>query len=239
MVCIASLFSNPIPKHLLDLPDEGWTLTPDLADLNGPICFIIPGEEGAFLFVTASGTKLAFSQASQLEPPSVECVFVAGSLKTDVYSFKSAGGKYISCSSLGQISCSKEAVGPAEEWSAIRRGDGFVLRSLAHQTFLSLDGEATIRGDAEAVEEVKVLKIVCQAGRRKERLLTEASKRAQQISTELDLDRLAAEETRKYAGRGIQSSSVNSSDLKRAAEEGTLREALLERRIKSKHDPFC
>lgn len=221
----------------MDLPEEGWTLTTDLADLIGPICFVISGEEeGEFLFLSAAG-KLAFSGNSQLEPPGVESVFVASSLKTGVYSFKSANGKYISCSALGQITCTKEAVGPAEEWRVLVKDDGFAIQSVAHGTFLSLDSSRVIRGDAESVDEVKFIKIACQAARRKDRLMAEAKSKIK-ISTEVDLDRLAAEETKKYSGRALQSSGSNS-DLKRAAEEGTLREALLERRIKSKHDPFC
>jgi protein FRG1 len=184
-------------------------------------------------------------------------VFVCQSLRPGVFSFKSVQGRYLSSNSLGQLQCNKEAVGPAEEWivsvntsSTISTSStsidssnttfSFSVKSSLYGKYLSLlAGKIRVDADADEVQQQGGVRLLCQAALRKERLLAAfmTSSSASRQQSQDDLSKFAQAQTRKYSG-GKTKICVES-DLQAAADEGTLREALLQKRIKAKHDPFC
>lgn len=173
-------------------------------------------------------------------------VFVCQSLgRPGVVSFKTAHGRYLSSSKLGQLECNKEAVGPAEEWQIVcsSSSGAFMLQNSLFGRLLAY-AQGRLRVDADQQSSgsdglsAARLRFFCQAARRKERLLAAHQARLSTRSPAEDLSALAAIETKKYSGTRTKI-SANEAELKRAAESGHLREALLEKRIKSKHDPYC
>lgn len=240
-----------IPKEITSLPDEGWIKATEPEDFLGPIMFIIPGEPVLLLKVNEEGGTLTLEEVESNadEPISAANVLVGQNLIPQVFSFKSAFGKYLTCDSVGQVSCNKEAAGPLAEWTLIIKPEGISLQNV-HQKFLSFDPKiGRLRCDSETIGFNETFIVNCQADRKKKRLIDKFNMERRsnlKIGTsQSELESLEATESKKMQSFGwgrrdkSSNSTTKSADLKRAAEEGNLRETLLERRIKSKHDPFC
>ena len=183
------------------------------------------------------------------EPLSTANVLVGQNLIPNVFSFKSSFGKYLTCDSIGQISCSKEAVSPLAEWTLIIKPEGVSLQNV-NQKFISFDSETgRLRCDSETIGFNETFIVKCQSDRKKMRLIDKFNNERRsnlKIGTsQAELTSIEEDESKKMQSFGwgrakhSSTSSNSPSDLKRAADEGNLRETLLDRRIKSKHDPFC
>ncbi len=225
-----------IPKEISELVDEGWIELTEAEDLKGPLLLAFPDEDDSVLIIgvsESSSTPKIDQIAKTFENLTASNVFVCQNLRTGVYSFKSAQGRYLSYNSLGQLQCSKEAVGPAEQWLiTFNTASQACIKSSLYGKYMSLF-EGKLRVDSE---EEQPLKLYCQAARRKERLFQTFLASSAALQKSEDLSSFAQAQTKKYSGL---KTNIRMDDLKEAAEEGTLREALLDKRIKAKHDPFC
>lgn len=240
-----------VPKEITSLPDEGWIKATEQEDFLGPIIFIIPGETFSLLKVKedVGGLLLEDAGVEDVEEPlSTENVLIGQNLIPHVYSFKSSFGKYLTCDSIGQVSCNKDAVNPLSEWTLIVKPEGISLQNI-QQKFLSFDPKTgRLRCDSETIGFNETFIVKCQADRKKRRLIEKFHRDRRsnlKIGTsQAELTLIEESESKKMQSFGWGRSSKStkfgsSSDLKRAAEDGNLGETLLERRIKSKHDPFC
>lgn len=238
-----------LPKEITSLPDEGWTKATDPEDFLGPIIFIIPSESISLLKISEEGGNLSLESSPNEGdgPQTTANVLVGQNLIPQVFSFKSAFGKYLATDSLGQVACNKDAVNPLAEWTLIIKPEGVSLESV-NQKFLSFDPETgRLRCDSETIGFNETFIVKCQADCKKLRLIekfhSERLSTSKSSSSQQELNILEESESKKMQsfgwGRSKGKLSSESSDLKRAADDGNLREALLERRIKSKHDPFC
>lgn len=236
-----------IPKEITSLPDEGWIKATEPEDFLGPIMFIVSGDKFSLLKANEEGGDLSVEEFEgdglPEEPLSTSNVLIGQNLIPHVFSFKSPFGKYLTTDSLGQVACNKDAVNPLAEWTLIIKAEGVSLQSV-NQKFLSFDPKTgRLRCDSETIGFNERFIVKCQAERKKKRLLEkfEVERRAnlKMGTSEKELESLEEIEAKKMQSRGKLKVSSSSNDLKRAAEEGNLRETLLERRIKSKHDPFC
>lgn len=241
-----------LPKEITSLPDEGWTKATDLEDFLGPIIFIIPGDSFSLLKISEEGGNLSLESSPNDDgipdgPETTANVLVGQNLIPQVFCFKSSFGKYLTTDSLGQVTCNKDAVNPLAEWTLILKPEGVSLESV-NQKFLSFDPETgRLRCDSETIGFNETFIVKCQADRKKLRLIekykTERLATSKSSSSQQELNLLEENESKKMQsfgwGRSKGKSSSESKDLKRAADDGNLRETLLERRIKSKHDPFC
>lgn len=180
-------------------------------------------------------------------PQTTANVLVGQNLIPQVFSFKSAFGKYLATDSLGQITCNKDAVNPLAEWTLILKPEGVSLESM-NQKFLSFDPKTgRLRCDSETIGFNETFLVKCQADRKKLRLIEKfnserlaTSKSSSSSQQELNLlEEIESKKMQSFGWGRSKGKSSESSDLKRAADDGNLRETLLERRIKSKHDPFC
>jgi protein FRG1 len=208
--------------------------------------FIVCGDTFSLLKVNEEGGNLSLEECEEEglpeEPRSTSNVLIGQNLIPHVFSFKSPFGKYLTTDSLGQVNCNKDAVNPLAEWTLIIKPEGVSLQSV-NQKFLSFDPKTgRLRCDSENIGFNERFIIKCQADRKKKRLLEkfqeERRSNLKNGTSQKELETLEEIEVKRMQSRGkLKASSSN--DLKRAAEEGNLREILLERRIKSKHDPFC
>lgn len=244
------------------MPDEGWIKATDSEDFLGPIIFIIPGDSFCLLKVSEEGGQLSLETSERPEGENDDSgndfskintanVLVGQNLIPHVFSFKSSFGKYLTCDPLGQVACNKDAVNPLSEWTLILKAEGGVSLQNVNQKFLSFDPKSLrLRCDSETIGFNETFLIKCQADRKKQRLLEKfyIERKAASLkngTSQQELSELEETEAKKMQSFGWgrrENTTVakkSASELKRAAEDGNLREALLERRIKSKHDPFC
>ncbi|KAJ3341942.1 hypothetical protein HDU93_003763 [Gonapodya sp. JEL0774] len=212
----------------------------------------------------SSGTVVS---VSALEPLSVTQVFVAkrANPTVPVFSFKSAFNKYVSCDKFGIVTCDKEAVGPLEEWDVVFREDGVAIKHHVYDKFLKADAEAlkaagprsgnVVRADSESVGFAEVWRLRCQAETRAA-VRREKKKRrgllddgGQGVAEDVgDIDKFEVDQIKKFHTWGLgrlitptntDDMAIPKTNLKKASKEGKLHEALLDRRVKLKHDKFC
>ena len=165
---------------------------------------------------------------------------------TDTLSFKGSNGRYLACDKLGLVTASREAVGPEEQWSVLPVEDGGsgkgVFRLKGYRGgYLGISGMKReddereqkveglrVRGDEEEETESTKIRIRMQARFKPQVKVQKAEKAREKISR-----RQLEEEV----GRKLEDDEVRS--LKKARKEGSYHEALLDVKVKGKHDKFA
>lgn len=249
-----------LKEELSQIPEEGWVEALELEDLKGPVMILLESHNEKnrdsdkahkFYYMLAAEEERAAVGVQEtqypVEPLSVSNVFIGQTLIPNVFCFKSAFGKYLSVDGVGRICAGKEAVSASEEWTVIRKDDGWALQSSDFK-FMSVGADRRVRGDADSIGFAETFTILCQAAKKKERISRTYEKEMALLrsgSTNDDVAAFAVDEERKYQSFGwgkqrkLPASASLKKDLEDAAQSGNLHEALLQQRIKSKHDPFC
>lgn len=200
---------------------------------------LVSDEEGTIRGQRASSLNIQELAVDKLEPTEANQVLVARSFLPGIVSFKNVFGKYLGCDSLGKVSISKEAVGPGEEWTISSVPGGFALQNYMGK-YLAIEHETgRLRADSETVGFEETLQI------RHQKYMTPSGRGGSIVEgDELDLTGLEKQEMQKFISWGDRRQKqlnigMSQRELEQAQQSGQLHEALLERRIKSKHDPFC
>lgn len=173
-----------------------------------------------------------------------------------VFAFKTAEDLYLSCDKFSSVKADKPAVGPQEQWTLIRRMDGFAIQSTTYQLFLqavpsvggslnTFDGQlqnaGSVRCDSPEVGSREVWQIKCQAADKKKRLLQNLMKvksDSQQIDV-TDLERQELLRLHSFGERDFGSVPADKRELLTARDSGIIHEAMLDRRVKLKSDRYC
>jgi protein FRG1 len=141
--------------------------------------------------------------------------------------------RYLGCDQYGFLSSTREAVSP-EETFKITPTEGnpgrFDIQTLRSK-YIAVDEDKTpveIRGDAEEAGETTTVRIRMQA-RFKPKHQTE---KAEKVRAKISRKELEAE-----VGRKLDDDEVKK--LKRARREGDYHEAMLDVKVKGKHDKFA
>ncbi|KAJ3110388.1 hypothetical protein HDU96_006654 [Phlyctochytrium bullatum] len=239
-----------------DIKVDGWDTAEVVDDLSGPVMILsnVTDPPSVLTCDELNPDKLSFKPLktddpdapaptiSTVEPTSVHQVFVINRLPTSgtKFSFKSAFDKYLTSDKFGIVSASVEAVGPAEEWEVIFRDDGIAFQNARDMYLCAESGVA--RADSGAVGFREVFRIRVQAQ-------CKAKYKKKKKEVEVDAETLEFEylyaqvfPTKKFQswgnGRRVMAKE-DSKKLKKAVKEGSLNEALLDRREKIKSDKFC
>lgn len=218
---------------------EGWVHVETMDDLKGPI--VVISSNGHLLSVGESGVPALEGlpgPADDFEPAEVAQVMVGKQLLPGVFCLQSAFSRYVSSDPLGAVTATKEAVGQGERWIPELLGDGTVAFKSAFDRYLSV-GETGLRADSEAVSDGERFTVRCQAALRWMR--KRAAPRTSQLRAvdPREAEAKSLREFHSYTPGPVGTSKTDAKDLASAQAEGRLREALLERRVKSKGDKFC
>ncbi len=208
----------------------GWVVIESLEDLKGPLVFFTLSEDQV-LTVSEEGVIgiCAIDEPlEKFEPEDVSQVIVGKFLLPGVFCLQTAYKKYLSTDEIGKVSAKKEAIGATEKWNPEYLGSGKVAFKSAFGCYLSFDGQ--LRADSKEVGEQESFTLKCQAVERWLRLKEERAKKKLRTDDvkDLELDELSKHHT-----------FESKRELEEAQKEGRLREALLDQRIKKKHDKFC
>ncbi|KAI9093461.1 FRG1-like family-domain-containing protein [Phlyctochytrium arcticum] len=225
-----------------DTPTEGWVSVESVEDIMGPIIILSNANDHPSVLTSSDkSSKTQFvtidpsAGITNFDPTSVAQVFVAKRLPDSTkISFKSSFDKYLGSDKIGVVGCEREAMGPAEEWTAIFREDGIMLQS-SFDKFLSCAENGLARADSETAGFKEVFTIQCQAVNK-----FKSKKRKQE--SKVDTETLEADTILKYQSRGagrLVLSTDDVAELRQAKKSGNLNEALLDRRTKLKSDKFC
>lgn len=228
--------------------DDSWVQAEQPTDITGPIIFTLPTITPSCLASDAHGKvycsaleNMVEEDPATAEPHDVRQVWVANRVAgTETFSFKGHHGNYLGCDKFGIVSASREAVGPEESWSVVSVPDhkGALAVQNVRETFLSVvtenekegrDVELTkLRGDAEAIGFGETLRVKMQA-RFKPRLKKDKEEKANAKITRRELETAV--------GRSLEDNEVKM--LKRARKDGSYHEALLDVKVKGKHDKYA
>ena len=139
---------------------------------------------------------------------------------------------YLSCDQYGILSAVHEAISPEESFLCIPSPDtpGTFNIQTAREKFLTISNASKgteIRGDAEATSFNTTLRIRMQA-RFKPKLKANKESKAK--------ERISRKELEEVVGRRLDDSEVRR--LKKARVQGDYHEAILDVRVKGKHDKY-
>lgn len=147
--------------------------------------------------------------------------------------FYSSCPSYLSCDKYGVLSATHEAISPEESFLCIPAPDSAGLLSIQteREKFLSISepkpGVVEIRGDAESISFPTTFRIRMQA-RFKPKLKANKESKAR--------GKISRKELEEAVGRKLEDDEVRR--LKKARVEGDYHEAILDVRVKGKHDKY-
>lgn len=220
-----------------------WTYVETIEDLEGPILLIVDRDIPQILSVSEENIiqTSSCSSPSTFEPDDVSCVFRGMRVFPGIFAIKSYQDQYLGSDLVGNVSINRKAIGPGENWSVEFVQDGkMTFKNNAFGRYLSFDLLSNkLRADSDSIGTNEIFIARCQVKHQYQRKKLETEKLESKDA--IDPLLLEKEEVKKYHAycRHSDDSSENASKLKKAMEDGRLREALLEQRINQKHDKFC
>lgn len=237
---------------------DSWVTAEAATDVTGPIIFALPSAKPTCIACDANG-KVFTSELENIvegnlgtaEPHDVRQVWIANRVAgTDEISFKGHHGwymnayvlqflcitanisSYLSCDKIGVLCAISEAISPEESFLCISSSEtpGTFSVQTVREKFLTIDDESKvpkIRGDAESVSFNTTLRIRMQA-RFKPRLKANRESKTR--------EKISRKELEEVVGRRLEEDEVRR--LKKARVQGYYHEAILDVRVKGKHDKY-
>lgn len=237
--------------------DDSWVTADVPTDITGPVIFVLPSATPTCIACDANGKVFASEienivegDPASAEPHDVRQVWIASRVAgSDVISFKGHHGRYgirsfnctrdlanlpryLSCDKIGVLSASHEAISPEESFICIPSPETpgtFSIQTVREKFFAVRDEDKMreIRGDAESISFTTTFRIRMQA-RFKPRL--KASKESK------SREKISRKELEEAVGRRLDDDEVRR--LKKARVQGDYHEAILDVRVKGKHDKY-
>jgi len=223
--------------------DDSWVNAEAAVDITGPIVFVLPTDDASALACDVTGRvfilpleNMVDNDPQTAEPHDIRMVWVANRVAgSEKFSFKSHHGRYLGCDKFGILSATREAVSPEESFQciAVANNPGAFIVQTERQLFFTIDPKAKephkiARGDGEGIDFNSSWRIRMQARFKPKIKIAKATKAREKI-TRQELDELV--------GRRLGEEDVKK--LKRAKREGNFHEALLDVKVKGKHDKFA
>ncbi|TKA33356.1 hypothetical protein B0A50_00909 [Salinomyces thailandicus] len=226
-----------------DNEDENWVSADALSDISGPVMLVLATSPPTSLSVDQLGKVFAHKVENMVEglpdsaePHDVRQVWIATRIvgSEGDFTFKGHHGRYLGCDRYGLVTATREAMGP-EETFKLQPAEGavgcFDVRS-GRSTFLTFnsgeDEPPEVRGDAEEASESTRVRVRMQARFKPKHKVDKAEKVRAKISRK---------ELEEEVGRRLEDEEVKK--LKKARREGNYHEAMLDVKVKGKHDKFA
>jgi protein FRG1 len=245
--------------------DDSWVSADAVSDISGPVMFVLPSEPPTALACDAAGKVFALpienivdGNPVTAEPHDVRQVWVVHRISgTEHFRVKGHHGKYVpligppqttmrdtntrprylSCDKIGALTAASDAITPLESFSILPTADTpgtFQIQTL-RDTFLTIrdarsakaNAPPEVRGDEAEITFNTTLRVRMQA-RYKPRLKASREEKAR--------EKISRQQLEEAAGRRLEEDEVRM--LKRARREGNYHEALLDIKVKSKHDKW-
>lgn len=222
--------------------DENWVTADTLTDISGPVMLVLPTTSPVTCLATDAMGKVHASPVENMvedapqtaEPHLVSQVWIATRVvgSEGDFTFKGHHGRYLGCDKFGVFEAAREAMGTEETFrlEPAEREGMFDVRT-GRGTFLSVDQDKSpleVRGDAEEIGESSHVRVRMQARFKPKHKVEKAEKVRAKISRK---------ELEDEVGRRLEDEEVKR--LKKARREGNYHEAMLDVKVKGKHDKFA
>lgn len=211
----------------------GWWELKVIDEYTGPIaiefsphCYVSSQDDGLFVL---GGPHPAG------EGPFPEEILTAVKLSDTKIALKSGFGKYLSVQPDGTVVGRSDAIGPLEQWEPVFQ-DGKVALLASNNCFLTVVDGTDIKASSPTAGSNEIVKVraVAKADTSKEKDVPE-EERGSLGECEVNY----VKKFQSFQDRKLRVSQQDRKDLKKAKTEGSLHEALLDRRSKMKSDKFC
>lgn len=242
--------NSPAQKHLAAATateepadeDNNWVSADQLSDISGPVMLVLPTQPPTALSVDQLGKVFAQkieniveALAESAEPHDVRQVWVATRVvgSENEFTLKGHHGRYLGCDQYGICSATREAISREEtfKFQPTEQKPGMFDVCTIREKFISVDGQdqsPEIRGDCEEAGDKTHIRIRMQARFKPQHKVEKAEKVRAKISRK---------ELEEEVGRRLDEEEVKV--LKRARREGNYHEAMLDLKVKGKHDKFA
>ena len=220
--------------------EDSWTSADLLSDIAGPVLLLLPATPLHSVSVDSLGRVFAQKienavegqELASAEPHDVRQVWVANRVvgSEDTFTFKGHHGRYLGSDKYGICAADNEAMGPNETFTLVEREGGFDVQTI-RKTFLSVKGETSppeLRGDTEEAGNATRIHVRMQAKFKPKTKVDKAEKVRARISRK---------ELEDEVGRRLDDDEVKK--LKKARRDGSYHEAMLDVKVKGKHDKFA
>ncbi|KAG5289433.1 fascin superfamily domain-containing protein [Histoplasma ohiense] len=232
--------------------DQNWLSADVPTDIIGPVVIVLPSSPPTCIACDGNGKvfaqeieNLIEGDPATAEPHDVRQVWVATRVAgAEGINFKGHHGRYLSCDKYGILSANAPAVSACESFVPIPSSDlpstfSFQVAGGDREAFLSIKepgGSSVsasalaveIRGDASSISFNTTCRVRMQA-RFKPKLKASKESKA--------LEKISRKELEAAVGRRLEDHEVKR--LKKARKEGSYHEAILNARVKGKHDKFA
>lgn len=235
--------NNASELSLARADDDTWVTPDGVLDLSGPVILILPTTPPSAVASDANGKifaseleNLLENDPSTAEPHDVRQVWVANRVAGgENITLKGHHGRYLGCDKFGILSATKEAGALEESFTCIASSEqpGTFVIQTARGAFLTIGNDqnpshTNIRGDADKISFNTNFGIRMQA-RFKPRLKAHKEEKAR--------EKISRKELEDAVGRRLEVEEVKK--LKKARREGNYHEAMLDVKVKGKHDKFA
>lgn len=222
--------------------DENWVSAEALTDISGPVMLVLPTQPATCLSVDQLGKVFAQKVENMVEdspgtaePHDVRQVWIATRIvgSEGDFTFKGHHARYLGCDQYGICSAMREAISPEETFKLhlAEGAPGLFDVQTGRSRYLSVEGEKQVpevRGDVDEVGETTHIRVRMQARFKPKHKVEKAEKVRAKISRK---------ELEEEVGRRLDDDEVKK--LKKARREGDYHEAMLDVKVKGKHDKFA
>ncbi|MCJ1479521.1 hypothetical protein MMC13_008207 [Lambiella insularis] len=220
--------------------DDSWVTADAPSDITGPVIFALPTTSPTCIACDANGKvftsdieNVVEGDLATAEPHDVRQVWVANRVAgTEYISFKGHHGRYLGCDKFGILFATREAISAEESLLCTTSPDtpgAFNIQTQRDRFFIVTEDERLpqVRGDAETISLKTTFRIRMQA-RYKPRLKANKETKAR--------EKISRKELEEVVGRRLEDEEVKR--LKKARREGDYHEAILDVRVRGKHDKY-
>ncbi|CAH1403024.1 unnamed protein product [Nezara viridula] len=212
----------------------GWGKVKYIRDINGSIC--IEFGDNTYVKALDNGLFTLGAPHDEGEGPSPEEILTAVPVNDTRVAFKSGYDKYLGVSKDGMVIGRADAIGSLEQWEPVFQDGKLALLS-------SINCFMSVRDDDDSV-----VAIARQAGSREmcsirtqkhEELDKKPELPPEEKGSIKEIELNYVKKFQKFQDKRIRINTEDPHVLKRARTDGTLHEALLDRRSKMKADRYC
>lgn len=223
----ASKVDKDVEKH------GGWWKVEKIEDISGPVCI----EFGKSTYISAldNGLFTLGRPHDEGDGPSPEEIFSAFPAGETKFALKSGYGKYLGLSKDGVVVGRSDAVGPMEQWEPIWQDGKMAIQSVLGKFIsVSLDDDSII-ARSYAASDSEHCCVRSNKSREVKKVVVPVEEQANLAEVEVNY----VKKFQKFQDKKLRVNEGDVSELKRAKNEGTLHETLLDRRSKMKADRYC
>lgn len=212
----------------------GWGKVDNIRDITGSVAI----EFGSKTYVTAldNGLFTLGMPHNDGDGPSPEEILTAIPVNDTKVAFKSGYDKYLGVSKDGMVIGRADAIGSLEQWEPVFQEGKLALLGCTNCFMSVRDSDDSIVVASRTAGPNEMLSVRSQ----KEKVLTNVPELpVEEKGSIKEIELNYVKKFQKFQDKKIKINSEGRSGLKRAREDGSLHEALLDRRAKVKADRYC